>query len=62
MNLHKETSLSHLQDFTYVEAGCVCTHTGIGAVIGIKDSTVRFSIGLENIEDLLEDITQAINV
>lgn len=30
--------------------------------IGIKDSTVRFSVGLENIEDLFEDIKQAINV
>lgn len=31
------------------------------AAIGIKDSTVRFSIGLENVEDLLADIKQAIN-
>jgi cystathionine beta-lyase len=28
--------------------------------IGISDSTVRFSIGLENVEDLIEDITQAV--
>ncbi|RXJ87258.1 PLP-dependent aspartate aminotransferase family protein [Arcobacter sp. CECT 8985] len=30
------------------------------AAIGISDSTVRFSIGLENIEDLIEDIQQAV--
>lgn len=30
------------------------------AAIGIADSTVRFSIGLENIEDLIEDIKQAV--
>jgi cystathionine beta-lyase len=30
--------------------------------IGIKDSTVRFSIGLENVEDLINDIVQAIDV
>ena len=30
--------------------------------IGIKDSTVRFSIGLENIEDLINDIIQAVDV
>lgn len=29
--------------------------------IGISDSTVRFSIGLENTDDLIEDIIQAIN-
>ena len=28
--------------------------------IGIKDSTVRFSIGLENVEDLIDDIKQAL--
>ena len=30
------------------------------AAIGISDSTVRFSIGLENVEDLIDDIKQAI--
>jgi len=30
--------------------------------IGIKDSTVRFSIGLENVEDLISDIVQAVDV
>lgn len=30
------------------------------AAIGISDSTVRFSIGLENVEDLIEDIKQAL--
>lgn len=30
------------------------------AAIGISDSTVRFSIGLENVEDLIEDIKQAV--
>jgi cysteine-S-conjugate beta-lyase len=30
------------------------------AAIGISDSTVRFSIGLENVEDLIEDIQQAL--
>lgn len=30
------------------------------AAIGISDSTVRFSIGLENIDDLIEDIKQAV--
>lgn len=30
------------------------------AAIGIADSTVRFSIGLENVEDLIEDIEQAV--
>jgi len=30
--------------------------------IGITDSTVRFSIGLENIEDLISDIQQALSV
>lgn len=30
------------------------------AAIGIKPSTVRFSIGLENVEDLIEDIKQAV--
>ncbi|RXJ92837.1 cystathionine gamma-synthase [Malaciobacter molluscorum] len=30
------------------------------AAIGISDSTVRFSIGLENIEDLIEDIEQSV--
>lgn len=30
--------------------------------IGIKDRTVRFSIGLENIEDLINDIKQAVDV
>jgi len=28
--------------------------------IGISDSTVRFSIGLENVEDLIKDIEQAV--
>ncbi len=31
------------------------------AAIGISDCTVRFSIGLENIEDLIADIEQALN-
>ncbi|APW65034.1 cystathionine gamma-synthase [Poseidonibacter parvus] len=31
------------------------------AAIGISDSTVRFSIGLENVEDLIKDIEQAVN-
>ncbi len=30
------------------------------SAIGISDSTVRFSIGLENVEDLIEDIIQSI--
>ena len=30
------------------------------AAIGISDATVRFSIGLENVEDLIEDIQQAV--
>ena len=30
------------------------------AAIGISDSTVRFSIGLESIEDLIQDIEQAV--
>ena len=30
--------------------------------IGILESTVRFSIGLENVEDLIEDIQQALSV
>ena len=30
------------------------------AAIGISDSTVRFSIGLENVEDLIDDIKQAV--
>jgi cystathionine beta-lyase len=30
--------------------------------IGILESTVRFSIGLENVEDLISDIIQAIDV
>ncbi|WP_419770831.1 MAG: trans-sulfuration enzyme family protein [Candidatus Marinarcus sp.] len=30
------------------------------AAIGISDATVRFSIGLENVEDLIEDIKQAV--
>ncbi|MCP4969318.1 MAG: PLP-dependent transferase [Arcobacter sp.] len=30
------------------------------AAIGISDSTVRFSIGLENVEDLIDDIIQAV--
>jgi cysteine-S-conjugate beta-lyase len=30
------------------------------AAIGISDSTVRFSIGLENVEDLINDIKQAV--
>ncbi|MFY9075961.1 PLP-dependent aspartate aminotransferase family protein [Malaciobacter mytili] len=30
------------------------------AAIGISDSTVRFSIGLENVQDLIEDIKQAV--
>ena len=30
------------------------------AAIGITDSSVRFSIGLENVEDLIEDIKQAV--
>ncbi len=30
------------------------------AAIGISDSTVRFSIGLENIKDLIQDIKQAV--
>ncbi|PHO09068.1 cystathionine gamma-synthase [Malaciobacter canalis] len=30
------------------------------AAIGISDSTVRFSIGLEHIDDLIEDIKQAV--
>jgi cysteine-S-conjugate beta-lyase len=30
------------------------------AAIGISDSTVRFSIGLESVEDLIEDINQAV--
>ncbi|MCT7556511.1 PLP-dependent transferase [Aliarcobacter butzleri] len=28
--------------------------------IGISDSTVRFSIGLENVQDLIKDIEQAV--
>ena len=31
------------------------------AAIGISDSTVRFSIGLESVEDLIIDIEQALN-
>ena len=30
------------------------------AAIGISDSTVRFSIGLESVEDLIKDIEQAV--
>ncbi len=30
--------------------------------IGISETTVRFSVGLENIEDLIDDIKQAVNV
>jgi cystathionine gamma-lyase len=29
--------------------------------VGIKDNLVRLSIGLENVEDLIEDIAQALN-
>jgi cystathionine beta-lyase len=31
------------------------------AAIGISDSTVRFSIGLENAQDLIQDIQQALH-
>jgi O-succinylhomoserine sulfhydrylase len=31
------------------------------AEVGITDGLVRISVGLEHIEDLIEDITQALN-
>ena len=40
------------------------THASIPADIrkkvGITDGLIRLSVGIENIEDILEDITQAI--
>jgi O-succinylhomoserine sulfhydrylase len=31
------------------------------AEVGITDGLVRISVGLEHIDDLIEDITQALN-
>jgi methionine-gamma-lyase len=42
------------------------THSGVPAKIrekiGILDSTIRLSIGIEHPSDLIADITQALNV
>jgi O-succinylhomoserine sulfhydrylase len=32
------------------------------AEVGITDGLVRISVGLEHIDDLIEDITQALNI
>ena len=41
------------------------THSGVSAVIrqkiGILDSTIRLSIGIEHPSDLIADIAQALN-
>jgi cystathionine beta-lyase/cystathionine gamma-synthase len=44
----------------------VQTHASVPAdqrdKLGISDNLIRLSVGLEDIEDLLEDIEQALNV
>ena len=41
------------------------THQSIGpearAELGISDGLLRFSVGLEDVDDLLEDVEQALN-
>jgi cystathionine gamma-synthase len=38
------------------------THQSVeGTVLEVPDNLVRLSVGIENIEDLLGDITQALN-
>jgi cystathionine beta-lyase/cystathionine gamma-synthase len=50
---------------TLISHPATMTHGGLGAKkrreIGITDGMVRISVGIENIEDILEDLDQALN-
>jgi cystathionine beta-lyase/cystathionine gamma-synthase len=50
---------------TLISHPATMTHAGLGAKarreIGITDGMVRISVGIENIEDILEDLDQALN-
>jgi cystathionine beta-lyase/cystathionine gamma-synthase len=42
------------------------THAGLGVkdrkAIGITDGLVRISVGIEDVDDILDDLDQALNV
>jgi cystathionine beta-lyase/cystathionine gamma-synthase len=50
---------------TLISHPATMTHAGLGAkgraTIGITDGMVRISVGIENVEDILEDLDQALN-
>jgi cystathionine beta-lyase/cystathionine gamma-synthase len=50
---------------TLISHPATMTHAGLGAKarreIGITDGMVRISVGIENVEDILEDLDQALN-
>ena len=52
--------------FAHVVCSSVQTHASVPAdqreKLGITDSLVRLSVGLEDIEDIIADIEQALNV
>ena len=46
-----------------MELPCVMTHASVPpeqrAVLGISDQLIRLSVGLEDIDDLIDDLTNA---
>lgn len=48
-----------------IELPARMTHKGVGAgerkSLGISDSLIRVSVGIENVEDLIEDIENAVS-
>ena len=50
---------------TLISHPATMTHAGLGAkgrkAIGITDGLVRISVGIENVDDILEDLDQALN-
>ena len=50
---------------TLISHPATMTHAGLGAkarkAIGITDGMVRISVGIENVEDILDDLDQALN-
>ena len=48
-----------------VESPAIMTHASVPAeqraVLGISDTLIRLSVGLENVEDLINDLDQALN-
>ena len=47
------------------EHPAIMTHASVPAeqraVLGISDTLIRLSVGLENVEDLINDLDQALN-